>query len=257
MDLTQYTIWAPTLLLVVVRAAGIFILAPAMGHAAIPAKLRYMFSVVLALGVVGRLAEPAAVSQSWPGLLLAVACEAMIGLTIGYVARLVFVGIELGAAHISQQMGISLAAAMGASPAGRADPVRRLMYLLAVVIFLTIGGHRQVLSGLMGSFETVPLMGFAPGKAMLEMVTAVMAASFVLAIKVAAPVVITLLLTTVVMALLGRTMPQFNMLWVELPVRAMVGLLVLAAALTALPGLIEGAAAIITKHVSVISGAGA
>jgi flagellar biosynthetic protein FliR len=253
MDLTQYTIWAPTLMLVAVRAAGIFILAPAMGNAAIPAKLRYMFSVVLALGVVGRLAEPAAVSQSWPGLLLAVACEAMIGLTIGYVARLVFVGIELGAAHISQQMGITLVAAMGA---GRADPVRRLMYLLAVVIFLTIGGHRQVLSGLMSSFETVPLMGFAPGKAMLEMVTAVLAASFVLAIKVAAPVVITLLLTTVVMALLGRSMPQFNMLWVELPVRAMVGLLVLAAALASLPGLIEGAAAVITKHVSVVFGAG-
>ncbi len=257
MELTHYTIWVPTLMLVAARAAGIFIFAPAMGNAAVPARLRYMFSIVLALGVIGRFAEPAAVPQSWPGLMLAGASELLIGLTIGYVARLVFVGVEVGAAHISQQMGITLAVALGASSAGRADPVRRMLYLLAVVIFLSIGGHRQVLSGLLGTFETVPLMGFAPGKAMLEMVTAVLAASFVLAIKVAAPVVIALLLTTVVMGVLGRTMPQFGMLWVELPVRAMVGLLVLAAAVATLPALIEGAATIVTRHVSVIFGAGA
>ena len=106
--------------------------------------------------------------------------------------------------------------------------------MLALVIFLTIGGHRAMIGALLGSFETIPPAGFSPDLAVLNGVVAILAASFTLALKVAAPVLIAMLLATVAMGFLQKTVPQCNIFSTHLPARALVGMLILAAALAAM-----------------------
>ena len=252
MDLTQYTIWAPTLMLVLARVMGMFAFAPAFANAALPVKLRYALAVVMSIAVLGRFGQPVQTPQSLVSLIMAIACQAAIGATIGGLARMVIVGIELGAVHISRQVGISLAETFSPALQWESDPLRRLFSLLAVVVFLLIGGHRQMLSGLFGSFSVVPIMGISQVNSLLETAVAVLAAGFVLAIKVAAPVIITLLTVSVVMGLLGRTMPQFGLFSVELPLRAIIGLVVLVAALAGLSSLVGKAVEMMSGHTSTI-----
>jgi len=113
--------------------------------------------------------------------------------------------------------------------------------VLGCVIFLGIGGHRVVLGGLLDTLRTVPLGGATVDDRLVPAVAGVLSASFVLAIKVAAPVVVTMLIVTVAVGMLGRTMPQINVLTVGLPVRTLVGLGVLGAILTMLLPLLERA----------------
>ena len=147
-------------------------------------------------------------------------------------------------------MGIALAEVF--SPAGdeTAGLLRRLFHILAVVLFLAIGGHRMLISALVGTFRTVPLRGFAPGQAVLTLVGDMLAASFVLGLKVAVPVLIAMLLATVGLGMLQKTIPQCNLLSTNLPVRAMLGMFVLTAGLAAMPWLIETAVGVTGRHIS-------
>jgi flagellar biosynthetic protein FliR len=240
--LTYFVVQAglPVLVLVAARVAGIFLVAPVLGSDLVPLRLRFFIAIVIALAVVGRVSPPALSGQPLE-FLGAIGCELLIGITIGYAARLLFAGVELGAFHVGQQMGISLAEVFDPFWQEETGVLQRFFQIVAIVIFLAVGGHRQVIAALLGTFDVVPPMGAVPGQAVLNVVVALLSASFVLAIKVAAPVLIALMLALVAMGLLQRTLPQFNMFSMGLSVQAMLGLLVLAATLAVLAPLVEGA----------------
>lgn len=244
------TTWLPTLALVLARVGGIFMVAPVFSHAAVPRRLRYFLSVAVALAVLARTARPVPMPSSWFGVVVALACEAALGATIGYAARLVFVGVELGALHVARQAGLELAELFDPSAGAPGGIVRRLFHLMALVIFLAVGGHRMLVGALLKTFRTVPPAGFRADENLLAMVTALLGAGFVLALKVAAPVLVALLLATVALGLLQRSLPQCNTLSVGLPVRVALGLVVLAASLAIAGDLFE---AVLTRTMTEIS----
>ena len=71
-----------------------------------------------------------------------------------------------------------------------------------------------------------------------------------LALKVAAPVLIAMLLATVAMGFLHRAMPASHILSTGLPVRAMVGLLVMALGLAGLAWSVQAAWTLTGKTLS-------
>lgn len=241
MDMEHVILWLPTIALSVARSAGIFLVAPVFSAAVVPVRIRLMLSVVVALAAVGRLATPA----PWPGsvveLALALAWEVLLGGTIGYVARLVFLGVQVGAFHIGQQMGISLGEVYNPLEQGADNPVGVLMGLLAALVFLGVGGHRELISGLLATFDAAPPRSFVSAQGVLNLVVGVLTGSFVLAIKVAGPVLVTLLLVTVAMGLAQKSLPQCHLLSLGMPVQTMAALVVLAAAVALLGPLVDGA----------------
>jgi len=237
----SYAIWAPTLLCATCRVAGLLLVAPAAGHAAVPVRLRLLAAVAVALAVVSRLAAPVALPGSWLALAGGLAGELVIGAALGYAARLLFVGVELGAAHVSAQLGLSLAEAADPAAGEPSAAVGGLFHLLALVIFLSVGGLRALLGGLMATFQAVPLLGFAPRAGMFELFVGLLAGSFVLALKLAAPVLVAMLTAAAVLGFLQRAVPQLGLLSVELPGRALLGLLTLAAGMAVLLPLMEAA----------------
>ncbi len=255
-SLTEYTIWLPTLALVIVRVLGVFLVAPVFGEAVVPWKVRGFMSVAIALAVVARIAEPVALPTHWIPMVLGLGAELMLGTAIGYVARVVFAGVELGALHIGQQMGLGLAEVYSPAGAATSGIVRRLFQLLAVVLFLAIGGHRMLIGAVLGTFQAIPPMGFAPSDALLGMVASLLGASFLLALKVAAPVLLAMLLATVALGMLQRTLPQCNILSTGLPARAVVGLLAMAGGLAVMPTLVESAWNLTSSHITALVGSG-
>ncbi len=241
-DALSQTTWAATLLLAGARVGGLFLVAPVFSTAVLPARLRAMVALVFALALAGGLDAAPVAANAW-ALAGMVACELAIGVTIGYAARVVLAGVQLGAAHVGSQMGLSLAEMYRGAGGQGAATLRRFMGLLAVVVFLAIGGHREVILALRRTFQAVPLAGFPAAEGMLAMVVALLAASFALALKIAAPVIVTLLLVTVALGLVQRTVPQLNTFTVGVPLRLMVGLLVLAVTLSVFAGLLEEALA--------------
>ncbi|NLF30709.1 MAG: flagellar biosynthetic protein FliR [Planctomycetes bacterium] len=239
LELGEYAVWVPTLMLVIFRVAGIFITAPMLGSPTIPPVVKGMIAVVVGLAVTARLAAPAAMPSTWTALVMAVGREMLVGATLGYAASLLFVGVTVAGHNVSQQMGIGLAEVFNPQLDDATDLVSTTLNMLALVIYLSIGGHRLLVEGLMGTFTTVPLMGFSAGADVLEIMLALLTAAFILGIKVAAPVLVTMMLASVAMGLIQRTMPQLNILSAGFQIRVLASLTILAVSLAALVPLIE------------------
>jgi len=248
MQSTVTTAWAVKLLVVLMRLAGIFAVGPVLSHTAVPARVRYFMAVVMSLAVMGRISVPSAVPAGWGRLLAGLGGELLIGAAIGWAAALVFVGVELGAVHVGRQMGVSLGEVF--DPVSPAAPrgVRQFFRLLAVVVFLGVGGHRAMIGGLLETFRAVPLTGFARAPAAAETMISLLSVSFVLALKVAAPVLIALLLASAAMGLLQRSLPQCHILSMGLPIRALAALAILAVSLAAITGLVESGTTIVLER---------
>jgi flagellar biosynthetic protein FliR len=144
----------------------------------------------------------------------------------------------LGAFHVSQQMGLSLGEVFNPSSEETTDAMRQFFRLLALVIFLTIGGHRVLIGSMLASFQSVPLTGFVAPSAIATLLAHLLTASFTLALKVAAPVLLAMLLASLAMGFVQRAMPQFHFLSTGAPVRVVLGLIVIASVLS-LPVLME------------------
>jgi flagellar biosynthetic protein FliR len=254
-DLSHIAVWAPTLLLLTLRVAGMVLVAPVLGHSAVPVQVRLAMAAAMALAAAANLAGPLAVPDSLWLLAVAGVCELGVGAAIGYLASLIFAGVEFGAFHISNQMGLSLADVIDPTNPDAPSALRGLFVLLAIVIFLGVGGLGALIGGLMGSFETVPPMGFVEPGSLIQPAVAMLGASFVLALKLAAPVLIAMLLATAAIGLLQRTLPTLGLLSVGLPLRPLLGLAVMSASLMAVSPLMEAAATYLQKNIIALTGA--
>ncbi len=243
MQLDGDSTWNMVLLLATARVGGVFLFAPVYSAQAVPWRLRILMSLALGVAFSPLVAATSVMPTTTVGLIAALACELAVGATIGYAAAVVLSGVQLGAFHIAQQMGLSLAENFrAATDDGRsAGVLRRFFYLLAIVIFLSVGGHREIIGALRRTFQVIPVAGFAATTGLLQMIVVLLATSFMLALKIAAPVLITMLMVTAALGAVQRTLPQYNTLTVGLSVRMLVGLVVLAAMLVVFSALVEQA----------------
>ncbi len=110
-----------------------------------------------------------------------------------------------------------------------------LYLMLAIVVFLLVDGHLALIQGLAASFHSLPLMSAEVNRHLLDVMVGLLQAATVLALELAAPLIVTMLLVDVVLALMTRVVPQMGVMAMGLSVRSAVGLIVILsiAALTA------------------------
>ena len=214
-------------LLVLARVAGLIIFAPFFGSAAIPLRLRLALVVILSFAlfylVGGTFSPPSDLTGFVPALL----GELLVGLILGLAAALIFVGVRLAGLLIGQQMGISLADIFDPSFEGRSSILGRLFFLLTMVLFLLLGGHRALIGSLIGSFSSVAPGTFSPASVPIAGLSALLADAYLLAIRFAAPALLAVFLATVSLSFIARTVPQLNMISVGFPVQISTATLVL------------------------------
>ncbi len=229
----------PTFVFVTARLGGLMIAAPLWSMSAMPRTIRAAITVVLAL-LLAPLAPPVTLPEPMFVLPLPLAVELVIGLAIGLAAGVLVQGVVLAGEVISLQMGISLGAALGANPELESPGVGQLQQLLALFLYVAVGGHLLLLEGLARSLQTIPPGMPVSMPAAGGAVALMLGSLFSCALSVAAPVMITLLLVNLALAALSRAVPQLNAMMVSLPLTIGVGLVALATALPLVAATIAG-----------------
>lgn len=214
------------------RIGGMFIAAPMLGHSAIPATVKILLSLTLAYFLF-----PLASTQQFaleagllPLMTLALR-EFMMGLIIGFLFQIIFWGVEFGGGLIGYQIGFAMVNIIDPTTSANVPIIGQFKILIATLIFFLINGHHVMLQALFESFRLVPLGHVAFKPASLVEVAKLAGAAFTIGIKVSAPVIVTLFITDVCLGIIGRTMPQMNILVVGFQVKIGVGLAVLAISL--------------------------
>ncbi|MCP3872171.1 MAG: flagellar biosynthetic protein FliR, partial [Desulfobacteraceae bacterium] len=101
----------------------------------------------------------------------------------------------------------------------------QLGYWVCVLVFLTMNGHHIMFLSMIDSFSVVPIGFFMLQKVMIVKMLSLGADVFVLGIKIGAPIIAALVLTSCAFGLVARFSPQMNVMIVAFPLKILVGLL--------------------------------
>jgi len=219
-------------LLILLRVSVMTLLAPIFDSRNIPVAVKAGFC--LSFGVfcyrMLRIAPFSPISDLIP-LAVGVAQEVMIGAMMGLLVRLLFAAVQLAGELVGFQMGLTIANVVDPVSSNQVSIVSQLLYFSAILIFFVMNGHHTALRAAMESFSLIPPFGMRLSESLglftLERITAMFRISLVFG----APMIVSLILATIVIGLIARTVPQMNVFMVALPAKIWVGLFFLGISL--------------------------
>lgn len=218
------------LLVILVRLGGIVAAMPILGGRSMPAQIKVGFVLALGLALLP-VVKVTALPDDPLRLTVGLGAEFLVGLVLGIGLRLLFTSIDLAGDLMSMQMGLGVVRMMDPTTSNQVPLISHLQILLGSLIFLSLNAHLFVVQAVASSFDLVAPFGAGLSQNLVEDVIRLSQGMFLTALKLAAPVMVTMLLINLGMAVIGRTVAQMNIFMLSHPVTIVGGLLVIGAAL--------------------------
>ncbi len=232
-DWSTWTLYQVSLfMLILVRCLSLFVITPVLGSQQFPNVAK--ISVGLALAVIFyplALAAHPALPTTLPGFVVLAIKEIGVGLLLGFVAVILFAGIQLAGQVFGLQMGFGVVNVFDPQSNMQIPLMGQFQFLLAFMLFIGVGGHHLFLEGLGRSFDLVPVGKAIYAKGLAGQFLHLLQASFIFAFRLGMPVIATLLVAQVALGVIARLMPQMNVFMVTVPVQIALGLVVLGLSL--------------------------
>jgi flagellar biosynthetic protein FliR len=150
--------------------------------------------------------------------------EVFIGIVIGFVASLIFSIVQFAGALVDTLMGFGFVELVDPFTESSTTTLGQLKVLIFTMVFLVLGGHYYMIMAIAKSFEVIPLLtAHINAGPLLDSVGTICAGVFISAIKLAAPAFVTLIVTSLALGLVARTVPQMNVYFVGLPLTIVLG----------------------------------
>ncbi|MDC0936036.1 flagellar biosynthetic protein FliR [Pirellulales bacterium] len=214
-----------TFVLVLARIGALIMTAPVLGTKAAPVRVRAFLAVGLTLIVVPMQSGPPATDVGNMAVLIQdIFSEALVGLLLGLGIMIFLSGIQLTGQIISQLGGTALAESFDPTLDSNAPVIAQMFYFLALAMFVLVGGHTMLIEAILETYVWLPPGAAQMGESYVESLTQVLSQSFLLGVRAAAPAMTALCLATLVLGLVGRTLPQINILVVGFGVNALLTL---------------------------------
>ncbi len=213
-------------LLVLFRVSGLMMLAPFFGAATTPGQVKVGLSLMVALLIFPIVPTQGLVLPENVGaFVFAVAVETGVGAIIGFVASVFFVSVQLGGMLVDQELGLTLANIIDPVTNEQTSIIGQLKFFLATLFFIALDGHHHLLTAVTGSFQEIPLLGLSLQEGFYRAVTDRQVQEILeAAVRIAAPTVVALMLTTIGLGFVARIAPEMNIFVLAFSVRLFIGL---------------------------------
>ena len=218
--------------LVLARVAGLFSAIPMFGARVVPNRVKAPLIFALAL-----LLFPSVRPHSLPvsgdviSLALLVVRETLIGLTLGLVSQLVFAAVEFCGQMVGTQIGLSMAALFDPNTQANVPTMAMFQGALATLVFLALDVHHVFLRGIVESYQVIPIGAWHTSAGLLKFLIEASSGILVIGIKLAAPVSVALLATSVALGIVARSFPAMNVFMVSMPLNIGIGFVILGLSL--------------------------
>ena len=212
-----------TWFLLLMRCIGMLEMLPGIGTMQIAGTFRFSLAMGISLCLV--FAEPRAdlpVNLIEGGLMVSV--EFLLGFALGIIPALIISGVGVAGQIVTGAIGLGQANMMDPSLGTSVSVLSRIQTSIATLLFLQIDGHHTVLRAASGLIGNLPIGRFSINYETFGLLAQRFSDSFELAVAVAAPVLVTLLITNFVLGLITRFVPQVNIFIISLPLTIIVGL---------------------------------
>lgn len=216
-------------ILIFIRVSTALVTAPIFGNKIVPLIPKLFFSLVIAYVVYLTIDRNSisSVPTGWMLIILSIK-EAITGLIMGFMLQFVFWGVSYAGTLIGFDMGLTMAEVFDPSSEDNTNIIGQFLYYGAVMVFFIINGHHYVISSLKYSFSVIPLGKFTLTKPAYDLIVIYSASIFVIAVKIAAPIIVSFFLINIAEGIVARIIPQMQVFFVTQPLKIGIGLLLLA-----------------------------
>ena len=219
-------------LLILLRVSALLMVAPIFGHRLYMARAKIGLAFMISLTIFPLMADvELQVPTGFFPYAFIMMQEVVMGIVLGFSVLLLFIGIQFAGQLAGLQMGYGIVNVIDPQSHSQVSIIGQFLNVLAILVVLSIDGHHMILRGLISSFDAVPLGGVELKVPIIEKIMMLSSQVFIIAVKISAPVLISLFLISVALGVLARTVPQMNVFIVGFPVQMAVGLTVLVAIL--------------------------
>jgi flagellar biosynthetic protein FliR len=223
--------------LLLARPGMLIAATPVVGGAFVPPLVRIGLAVLLAALSMATVPVPQATSLG--ALTLFAGRELAIGLAMAMGVRAMVAGAELGGYLMGSQLMLSYGSTIDPQGGVRSTVLATIYSNLVLLTFLAIDGHHMLLRGLAQSYATLPIGTGAVDPSIAQSVMRLLGAVFVFGVRVAAPVIVVMLVVDAALGIISRGAPALNLMTLGTPIRLSVGLLVIAAVVSQMPALVR------------------
>lgn len=228
----QLQAWLMAVVLPFMRILALFTSAPLLSMRAVPARARIGLALVLAAAMAPSVtgALPAGLNLASLQTLGLIAQEVMVGLTIGFAARLAFAAFDLAGEVIGLQMGLSFAGFFDPQ-GGQGNAVGSFMNTLASMIFIALNGPLLLIAATLRSFSSLPIGEVPFVFAGRFDPIALGAEVFALGLLIATPFLALILFVNLLLGVMTRVAPQLSLFSVGFPLTIGAGMVLLVVGL--------------------------
>ena len=199
------------------RILGLVATAPLWSTAGIPRQTRLVLGLAIAIAIAPALppmpsVQPASLAGLW-----ILGQQMLIGIAMGFAARVIFAAVELGGEYIGFQMGLSFATFYDPLNSSQTPVITEFITLVSFLLFLSLNGHLMYVATLAQSFYAIPVSATALGAGSWLNIVELAGKIFSLGLLLALPVIVALMITNLALAVLTRAAPQLNIFAIGFP----------------------------------------
>lgn len=221
-------------LLVFIRVGGAIMMLPGFTAASVPAMVRIGLTVALTAIVAPLVAGLLPTLPATPILLAAtIAREAAIGLTLGWLTRVIVIALPVAGQIISYQIGLASVLLPNAEIGAESTLIASALNIGIPTFMLGSGLFIVPLLGLLASFQWLPA-GIPAGSAtgidygsIIHGIVAGVAAEFLLAVRLSAPFLIVGLVWQIGLGFMTKAAPHLQIFFTASPLQILGGLFLL------------------------------
>jgi len=205
------------------RISIVLFLLPFFGGRTIPNPVKGALLLVISLAVWPQLSFPGSMMPTGWNIVIMFIGEIILGLILGLIVRFLFGAVQLGGQIIGFQMGFAMVNVVDPITGVSNAVSAHFLYMCTMLTFLVLNGHLYLLKAVGLSFEYIPPGGLLLTPGITTHIFELSNMMFILAIKIAAPVMAALFLVDLSLALISRAAPQMHVLVLGFPVKITVG----------------------------------
>lgn len=222
-------------LVIFFRFLLLFFLFPLFASTFFPTKIKIALSLILALAFTPIVNLKINTSSNVMFLLSSFFSDFLLFSFLSLLFRFLLGGLQLGGELVGFQMGFGISQTFDPLSGISMPILSQFIYLMFILFFFALDIHHHLIYFVIKSFEF-----YTPGSAWLRkdlfyLLLKKSSLIFDIAVKVLAPLMILMLLINIVLAVIGRVIPQINVLFVSLPLTLGIGLLFFGLMLILLP----------------------
>ncbi len=212
------------------RIGPLLAMMPPLKGSSVPMQVRAYMAIGIAASI-----TPLALEHSTPlpsallVVMIALAKEVLFGVMLGGVVLLLINGLQLGAQVISSLASMDIAEVADPTSRESSSVIAQVFTWMALAIFLLIGGHRALIRCCVDTFEVYPAGGVMAEEYWLLHANDLLHHAAEIGLRVAAPAGVALILANLTTALIGRTLPQLNIMAIGFNINVLVMLWALMA----------------------------